>query len=291
MSFFAAMKSSVDTETETLPKLGIVAGATELPIAIARTCIAKGREVFVLALEDACDFPIPEEVPHAWGRLGGLGEAISRLQQEGVQELVLAGKVTRPKLVNLRPDFMATKLLARLGSSLLKGDDELLRTIISFLEDQGFKVIGVDDAVEDLVTPEGLIGSIRPDKRAQADIEYGVKIARGIGELDVGQAVVVQNHQVLGVEAIEGTDKLIERCAALKVEERGGVLVKVKKPKQERRVDLPTIGVATVEKVAQAGFAGIAIEAGSSLMLDKRELTRRADELGVFVVGFTLTGE
>lgn len=276
---------------EALPKLGIIAGATELPIAIARACREQGREVFVLALEDACDHPIPTEIPHEWTRLGAIGSAISTLKQEGVRQLVLAGKVRRPKLASLRPDFMATKLLARLGSGLLKGDDELLRTIISFLEEQGFMVIGVDDAMSELIAPEGMIGSVRPDKRAQADIEYGVRMAKGVGALDIGQAVIVQNHQVLGVEAIEGTDALIERCAALRVEERGGVLVKVKKPKQERRVDLPIIGAATVEHIARAGFSGIAIEAGSSLILDRRALIRAADELGVFVVGFTLTAD
>ena len=271
------------------PKLGIIAGGTELPHVIAQACMAQGREVFMLALEDACDAEVSESIPHAWTRIGSLGTAISMLHAEGVKELVLAGKVKRPRLAGLRPDLKATKLLARLGSSLLKGDDELLRTIISFLEEEGFRVVGVDEVVKDLITPEGPLGSVRPDKRSQADIEYGVRMAKGIGELDIGQAVVVQNHQVLGVEAIEGTDKLIERCAALKVEERGGVLVKVKKPKQERRVDLPTIGVATVERVAAAGFAGIAIEAGSSLMLDRKAVMRKADELGVFVVGFTLT--
>lgn len=272
-----------------LPPLGIIAGSTDLPRIIAEACAADGRDVFILALEDACDPSTPAGFPHAWARLGSLGHAISALHAHGVKELVMAGKVTRPKLASLRPDLKATKLLARLGSSLFKGDDELLRTIIRFLEEEGFSVVGVDTLVSDLITPEGPIGGVRPDKRAQADIEFGVRIAKGIGDLDIGQAVVVQNHQVLGVEAIEGTDKLIERCAALKVEERGGVLVKVKKPTQERRVDLPTIGVATVEKVAAAGLSGIAIEAGSSLMLNRRALARRADELGVFVIGFTLS--
>lgn len=278
-------------ESPTLPKLGIIAGSTHLPRAVIESCLAQGRPFFVLALDGSCDETTTEGVEHEWVPLGALGRAMTKLKSEGVEELVLAGKVQRPKLANLRPDLKATKLLTRLGSSFFKGDNELLRTIISFLEDEGFKVVGVHEVVSELVTPEGLIGSIRPDRKAQADIELGAKIARGIGALDIGQAVIVQNGQVLGVEAIEGTDALITRCEALKIEPHGGVLVKVKKPIQEVRVDLPTVGVATVERIAACGFAGIAIEAGSSLMLERKALAKRADELGVFVVGFSLQGE
>lgn len=282
------MSSAAATESVRLPKLGIIAGGTELPRQVIRACQRQGRDFFVIALEDFAEVETPAGVPHEWVRLGAIGKAISRLQQEGVKELVMAGKVTRPKLANLRPDLKATKLLARLGSNLLKGDDELMRTIISFLEEEGFRVIGVESVVEDILTPEGLIGTIYPDKRAQADIEFGARIAKAIGELDIGQSVVVQNHQVLGVEAIEGTDALILRCTSLKTEDKGGVLVKVKKPQQEARIDLPTIGISTVENAAKAGLAGIAAEAGGSLMLDRRALARRADELGIFVIGFSV---
>lgn len=273
---------------ETSLKLGIIAGSTELPRVIAQSCQHNGRDFFILALEDACDLETVEDMPHEWARLGALGKAIAKLKSEGVQQLVMAGKVTRPKLANLRPDLKATKLLARLGSNLFKGDDELLRTIITFLEDEGFSVVGVDEVVSELVTPEGLIGNVQPDKRTQADIEYGVTIARGIGKLDIGQSVIIQNHQVIGVEAIEGTDALIKRCETLRVDDKGGVLVKVKKPNQEARVDLPTIGVATVERIAECGFSGVAIEAGSSLMLNRKAVAKRADELGVFILGFTV---
>lgn len=276
------------TPAHLLPKLGIIAGGTELPRIIAENCLAQGRPFFVLALEDACDAATTEGLPHSWARLGAIGKAITALRHEGVEELVMAGKVQRPRLAALRPDLKATRLLSRLGSNLLKGDDELLRTIIEFLEEEGFRVVGVDAVVEGLLAPEGLLGSHYPDKRAQADIEYGAHIARGIGELDIGQSVVVQNHQVLGIEAIEGTAELIRRCGYFKTDEKGGVLVKLKKPSQERRADLPTIGVATIEQLHAAGFAGIAVEAGSTLMIDRRGIINRANELGIFVVGFSV---
>lgn len=275
-------------EPASAPKLGIIAGSTDLPRLIAESCLEQGREFIVLAVEGACQPETVEDLPHEWIRLGGLTHAITTLKQEGAEELVMAGKITRPKLSGLRPDLKATKLLARLGSTLFKGDDELIRTIISFLEDEGFRVIGVDDVTRQLLAPEGLIGSIYPDKRAQQDIEFGARIAEGIGALDIGQAVIVQNQQVLGVEAIEGTAELIKRCGPLKVEAKGGVLVKCKKPIQERRVDLPTIGIATIDQLAEAGFAGLAIEAGSTLMVDKRGIIARANELGLFIVGFSV---
>ena len=270
------------------PKLGIIAGATDLPRVIAEACEAQGRDYFILALEGACAPETIEGRPYAWARLGAMGKALSALKEAGAEELVMAGKVHRPKLANLRPDLKATKLLARLGSSLLKGDDELIRAIIGFLEDEGFNVVGVDEVVQELLAPEGPIGSIYPDKSAQKDIEFGAKIARGIGALDIGQSVIVQNHQVLGVEAIEGTAELIRRCGPLKLDAKGGVLVKIKKPIQERRVDLPTIGVATIEQLHAAGMAGIAIEAGATLMIDKRGIVARAGELGIFVLGFSV---
>lgn len=271
-----------------LPKLGIIAGSGSLPRTIIKTCIEQQRPFFVVALDEAVDDHIIEEVDHIRVRLGAIGKALSALKQEGCEELVMAGRVKRPKISSLRPDLKATKLLAKLGSTLLTGDDELLSSIVKFLEEEGFKVIGVDEIVKELLTPEGLIGSIYPDKRSQNDIEFGAKIARGIGNLDIGQAVVVHNRLVIGVEAIEGTDALIARCARYRADEKGGVLIKVKKPHQEGRVDLPTIGITTVESVAQAGLSGIAVEAGGSLLIDKKELARRADQLGIFVIGFSI---
>jgi len=136
--------------------------------------------------------------------------------------------------------------------------------------------------------PEGPIGRHLPDKQSVADIEFGVNIAKEIGRLDIGQAVVIQQGYVLGVEAVEGTDALIARCEALKMDAKGGVLIKVCKPNQESRVDLPTIGVKTVENIAKAGFAGIAAEAGKSLIIGRDLVERRANELGIFVIGFSL---
>lgn len=272
------------------PKLGIIAGRGELPRTLIHACDASQRPYFVLALEDAADEATVAATGdnYAWIRLGAIGKALELLRKQHVEEVVLAGYVTRPKLSTLRPDLKGTRLLARLGSQLLTGDNEALSIIVEFLEEEGFRVCGAEEVVRDLLAPEGLIGSNYPDKRAQADIAFAARIARAVGELDIGQAVIAQNQKIIGVEAIEGTDALITRCAPLKLEDKGGVLVKVKKPQQERRVDLPTIGVETVRRVAESGFAGIAIEAGASLIINRREVARTADQFGIFVVGFSI---
>jgi DUF1009 family protein len=284
------MSIAATMEEPTLPGLGIIAGAGALPRTLMRACAQSNRPFFVIALEGAAD---EETVTMAgdycaWSRVGAVGKIIDLFHEYGVSEIVLAGKVARPKITSLRPDLKGTKLLARVGGQLVTGDNDLVNNIIQFIEEEGFKVVGADQVMQDLLAPEGLIGSIYPDKRAQADIEFGARIAREIGALDIGQAVIVQNNVVLGVEAVEGTDGLIERCGTLKTEEKGGVLVKVKKPQQDSRVDLPTIGIPTIERVAAAGLAGLAVEAGATLMLDRRELARRADQLGVFVIGFSI---
>lgn len=274
----------------TQPALGIIAGGGDLPRVLIQACQEMGRPYYVLALEDTAE----EETQTLAGehysviRFGAIGKAFDILRNHDVSELVMAGRVSRPRIATIRPDLKGAKLLARIGAQLLSGDNELLSNIVTFLEEEGFRVAGAEEVVRDLLTPEGMIGSIYPDKRAQGDIEIGARIARAIGALDIGQSVIVQNGLILGVEAIEGTDGLIARCASLKVEDKGGVLVKVKKPQQERRVDLPTIGLKTIERIAQMGFAGVAVEAGASLILNRREVARRADALGVFVIGFSI---
>lgn len=282
--------SAVAQVIATQPTLGIIAGRGELPRVLIQACQESGRPYFVLALEDTADEQtgVLAGKHCAWVRLGAIGKAFDLLRKHSVTELVMAGGVTRPRIASLRPDMKGAKLLARIGSQFLTGDNELLSSIVSFLEEEGFHIVGAEEIVRDLLTPEGMIGSIYPDKRAQSDIETGARVARSIGALDIGQAVIIENGITLGVEAIEGTDALIRRCASLRREERGGVLVKVRKPQQERRVDLPTIGIQTIETLAECGFAGVAVEAGASLILNRKEVARRADALGVFVIGFSI---
>jgi DUF1009 family protein len=265
-------------------RLGIVAGGGALPRRLVECCRATGREVFVLALEGAAAPATVEGVPHAWCRLGAAATGLALLRENHVTELVLAGGVRRPSLAALRPDWRAAKLFARIGYRAL-GDDGLLSAVVKELEQEGFRVVGADQLLDRTLVREGSLGRLRPDRQAQADIERGVSVARTLGTLDVGQAVVVQQGLVLGVEAIEGTDELLRRCAALRREGPGGVLVKVEKPGQEPRADRPTIGLRTVLLAAETGLRGVAVEAHATIMLDRDEVIRAADRAELFLVG------
>jgi UDP-2,3-diacylglucosamine hydrolase len=265
-------------------RLGILAGAGELPRRIIEACRAADRDFFVLAFKGEADPAILADVPHATVRLGAAGEGFRLLREAGVDELVFAGGLQRPSVTSLRPDWRAAKFFARIGYRAL-GDDGLLSAVIAELEGEGFKVVGADTILRDDLAPRGLFGRIAPDAQAEADIAHGVAIARALGALDIGQAVVVQQGLVLGVEAIEGTDALLARSRELRREGPGGVLVKLAKPRQERRADLPTIGRRTIEAAHEAGLRGIAVEAGSTIVLDRAAIAAAADAADLFVIG------
>ena len=167
------------------------------------------------------------------------------------------------------------------------GDDGLLAAIVKELEIEGFRVVGADGILRSALAPAGLIGRMAPDELAQQDLVHAVKVARALGALDIGQAVVVQQGVVLAVEAAEGTAALLARAKMLALDGPGGVLVKLAKPGQERRADLPTIGPETLEQAGAAGLRGIAVEAGATLILDREATVAAADARGLFLIGLT----
>lgn len=269
------------------PKLAIVAGGGDYPAVLIEACRAEGRRFFVLALEGQADHPEIERAPHAWVRLGAAAEAERILKAEGVEEVIFAGHVRRPSLREIRPDARAARVLLKATMKAM-GDDGLLGTIVKEFEKSGMRVVGPHEVTDDLLAPEGDLGRHGPDADARRDIDRGIAVVRALGEADVGQSVVVQQGIVLGVEAIEGTDALIERCGILRREGTGGVLVKAVKPGQDRRVDLPTIGPRTVARAAEAGLRGIAVGAGSTQILDRRAVVEAADAAGLFVTGIRI---
>jgi len=255
-----------------------------MPAQLAAAARAAGRDVFVLGLEGHVDAASIAPFPHAILRLGAGGQMLSALRGAGVGELVLLGPIHRPSLLTLMPDAEGVRILGRIGRAAFAGDDGLLAAVVRVLEEEGFRVRGAHEVVADLAAPEGLLGRHAPPPEAEADILRGVAVGRALGAADVGQAVVVQQGLVLGVEAIEGTDALIARCGRLRRDGSPGVLVKLAKPGQEKRADLPTIGVTTVEGAAAAGLGGIAIEAGLTLMPERAATIEAADRLGLFLV-------
>jgi DUF1009 family protein len=276
--------------TDGLGKLGLIVGGGELPASLANLCRATGRPYVVLRLRGFAD---PEMAQHPGMEVGiaELTKVFDLLHQEKCQAVCFAGNVRRPDFGKLRPDMRAIKFLPGVLAAAIKGDDALLRHLIEQFEREGFRVEGAQEVGANLLLAEGPLGRIAPTAEHDADIALAVKLAKAIGELDVGQAAVAAKGVVLALEAQEGTDALLSRCAALPPELRGdaahraGVLAKWPKAIQERRVDLPTIGAATVEGAAAAGLAGIVAEAGATLVMKREELIAAADRLGLFVVG------
>ncbi len=270
------------------PKLGIIAGGGDLPAVLIQACRTTQRPCHVLALEGHADRAVIDpSVTQDWVRLGAAGRALELLHGAQVQEVVFAGHVQRPTLRELRPDLRATRFLAK--GLLNGGDDKLLTSIVRELEErEGLRVIGPDDVLDGLLGPEGTLTRNGPSAEDWQDIERGREVVRILGAADVGQAVVVQQGIILGVEAAEGTDGLIRRCAALQHEGRRSILVKLSKPEQEKRVDLPTIGLNTVRECSTAGLSGIVFEAGATLLLGQGQMIEAADESDLFLQGISL---
>lgn len=266
------------------PKLGILAGKGELPRRLIAACRAEGREVFVIAFPGETERELVEAVPHAWLSIAQVGGILRALHEADVEEVVLAGGVRRPSFLSLKPDRRGLSLLGKITKGGM-GDDGILSLAVAELESEGFRVVGLDELLPETLAPEGPLGRFMPDAAAEGDIRRGFEVAKALGSVDVGQAVVVQQNAVLGVETVEGTDAVIMRCAGLRREGPGGVLVKVSKPGQEQRVDLPTIGVRTVELAAEAGLRGIAIEAEATVVVGREAVAQAADRAEMFVVG------
>jgi UDP-2,3-diacylglucosamine hydrolase len=265
-------------------KLGILAGGGSLPARLIENCRQTGRDYYVIAFKGHTDPGTVEGAPHDWVRLGAAGRAVRLLHDNAVEDLVMAGAIRRPTLSALRPDLWTARFFAKYGAAAL-GDDGLLSAVVRILEEEeGFRIVGIDSLLPGTLAEAGVLGAHKPDEQALGDIERGIQVARGIGELDVGQAAVVQQSLVLCVEAVEGTDAMLARVPDVSREGPGGVLVKVKKPRQERRADLPTVGSSTVEAAAAAGLRGIAIEAGGTLVVEPEKTVQAADAAGLFIV-------
>lgn len=265
--------------------IGILAGRGRLPAEVARAAVAAGRSVFVVALKGFADLDLLAGFPHCTLRLGAAGSILKALRAHGCRELVLIGGLRRPAISDLRPDAAGGRLLARIGRAAFGGDDSLLAAVVRVLEEEGFRVVGADTVLSGALAPAGLLAGTAPDVVAQADIARGVAVARALGAADVGQGCVVQQGLVLAVEAIEGTDAMLVRAAALARPGPGGVLVKLVKPGQERRADLPAVGPATVAAATAAGLRGIAFEAEGTMLAERETTIAAAERAGMFLLG------
>lgn len=266
------------------PELGVLAGGGALPAEIAAAARRAGREVFVVAVEGITDASATAGAEHVWVAPGAFGRMIDALRKSGAREVVLAGSAARPDWSKLRLDGRAIRMLPRLVAAD-RGDNALLAVAIRELESEGFRVVGADAVAPELTLGAGAASRARPGRAARADITRGAAVLAALGPHDVGQAVVVHDGVVLGIEAAEGTDALIERCAPLRRADKGGVLVKCAKSHQDRRVDLPAIGPRTIAALAGARMSGAALEAGAALILQRPRTLAAADRARLFLYG------
>lgn len=272
--------------------LGIIAGGGELPIAIAECAQDLGKPVFVVGLKGIAD-PTISRFAHVWVPLGQAGTMARAFREHGCSEVLLAGKVSRPKWSDISFDAKALTKLPKVMAAAVKGDDALLRSFVEIIEGEGFRAVGVAEAAPGLLSPAGALGKLKPSSAQMADIELAAKAVKALGALDIGQAAVVCDGLVLAVEAAEGTDATIARIAELPEHLRGtaekprGVLYKARKPIQDGKTDLPVIGSETVRRAAAVFLAGVAVEAGGALIVGRQKVTEAADRAGLFLYGYS----
>ena len=274
-----------------MKKLGIIAAAGGLPRAIAQSVTATGGAVHILALRGSADESWVADFPHDWISLGEPGRVIKSFKAAGVSDIIMAGKIERPKFSEIKLDTKGVMVLPRIIAAARKGDDALLRAMVEIFEAEGLHTLSVAEAAPGLVADASPLGKITPNEDHIKDMAQAFAIVRALGALDVGQAAVVCEGLALAVEAAEGTDAMIARVGNLKdnlrgtIDKKRGVLVKALKPTQDARTDMPVIGVATVRGAHAVGLAGIGLEAGASLIVGKSEVAAEADRLGLFIVG------
>lgn len=274
-----------NTDKAASPPIGIIAGMGELPRIIARDARERGLRVVAVALEPLED-SFPDSAADIVERVnvGKLGAIIKALTKHGVKEALLAGKVPKTllykNLKSIRPDMRTISVVLKLKD---RKDDSILLALADELKKDGITLLDTAKFSPSLLTPEGVLTKRKPTKDEWKDIEFGWKMAKALGKLDVGQTVVVKNRAVMALEAIEGTDAAILRGG--KLAQGGAVVVKVSKPGQDMRFDVPAVGLNTLRSMIKTGAKVLAVEARKSIFVDREKLIKKADEAGISVLG------
>lgn len=263
-------------------KLGIIAGDGRFPVIIAEAAKNSGYTIIVAAHNGITSPDIEKSVDKTfWFNLGQLSKMIDSFKKEGIKEAIMAGGISKKFMFkDVRPDLRAISLLFRLKD---RKDDTILRAIAGEFEKDGIRICEATAYVTSILAEKGVLTKSKPTDEEQKDIDFGMEMARGVGRLDIGQCIVVKDRAVLAVEAVEGTDETIRRGG--RFVNGGAVVVKICKPGQDLRFDLPTIGNNTIETMKEVNARVLAIESGLTIILEKENLIRSADEAGICVVG------
>ena len=280
-----------DPELAVTSPVGLIAGGGVLPFAVADSLLARGITPVLFALKGFCDPAAAARFRHHWVPLGRIGRLKNLMRDENCRDLVFIGTLVRPALSEIRLDWGTLRAMRHILSAFRGGDDHLLTGIGRIFEDDGFRLLGIKDVAPDLLMPAGSLTRARPDAGTEADIAKGRDVLRALSPFDIGQAIVVIDGHVVGVEDIEGTDGLLARVAHLRAAGRirakagRGVLVKAPKSGQDLRFDMPTLGPQTISNASLAGLAGIAIVAGNTIVAEPQQMVEAADAAGLFVTG------
>ncbi len=271
--------------------LGILACAGPLPIEVAEAGARQGRSIHIVAIEGFAGEAVAR-FPHERVSLGQLGRMLASFERAGVREIVIAGAMQRPSLLGLRVDWGFVRNLPSVWALTRGGDDSVLRRVIRFFEGHGLTVLGAGDVAPGLLAPRGTLSGAAPGEAEGRAIARAARLIGELGRFDIGQGVVARSDGIVAVEGVRGTDAMLRDLGAGGSGEgrgQGGILVKLAKPGQEMRVDLPTIGPETVRRAEAAGLAGIAVGAGAAIVLEREQLAIAADAAGLFVVGIDPT--
>ena len=278
--------------------LAIICGAGSLPFAIAEAAQKAGRRVVLFPIRGAAAADKVSSYTHHWVGFGQFGRFRRIARAEGCRDVVMIGSLVRPRLSfrYIWPDLTTLLLLPRFFRLYRGGDDRLLSGVAKILEEQGFRLVGAEQVAPDILMPKGPLGVRAPGDAERADIGRGLALLRATAPFDMGQAVVVWNNRILAIEAADGTDAMLahlvemRRVGRVRVPDSVGVLIKAPKAAQDRRIDLPSIGPPTIEGVARAGLAGIAVTAGSVLVAEPLRVIAEADKANIFVIGIDADG-
>jgi DUF1009 family protein len=287
----AAPHAATAVRTPDEGPLGILCGSGIAPIAVADMVAKTGRPVVLFAFQGFADPAAVARFAHEWVTLGRFGRFKRLALKRGCRDFIWVGGLVRPRISQIRFDLGTVLMLPDLVKAFRGGDNHMLTTLGAFFERHGFRILAVQDVAPQMLAPDGVMTARAPSEEDRADIAKGLDLIATISRFDVGQGAIVARGHVLAVEGIEGTDGMLRHAAALRAAgrirsgERTGVLVKMPKRGQDLRFDLPTIGPGTVAGVAAAGFGGIAIAAGETIVVDIGRVIADADRAGLFVVG------
>jgi len=260
--------------------IGIIAGGGQFPILAAESAGNQGFRVVAVAHQGDSDPALADVTDRlVWVKLGQLGKIISVFKKEGVRKALMAGSISKGNMFRARPDLKGIALISRLA---ILHDDGILRAVASDLAKEGIEIVSSTEYLPELIAPKGCLTKKRPDKGQEEDIRLGWNVAKELGRLDVGQCVVIRNRTVLALEAIDGTNETIKRGGM--IAGKDAVVVKVSKPEQDLRFDMPSAGLETLEVMAGVKASVLAVEAGKTLLFDRRKMIEYADRTGISIV-------